>query len=167
MSLSMYQASAPVFVRQLKALSVILGKGATLAAEKGNERELVEARLAPDMFPLSRQVQIATDAARGATARLAGMDVPSVPDEETSFAELEKRVADTIAFIENVPAEKIDGSEGRAFTIKMRQNDVPFVGQPFLLHFALPNFFFHVLTAYAILRAHGVPVGKIDYLGGL
>ena len=167
MSLSMYQASAPVFLRQLKALSAILGKGAAVAAERGNERELIEARLAPDMFPLARQVQIATDAARGAIARLAGMAVPSVPDEETSFIELQKRVADTIAFIDSVPAEKIDGGEARTFTIKMRQQDMPFVGQPYLLHFALPNFFFHVTAAYAILRAQGVPVGKVDFLGGI
>ena len=151
------------------ALLAVAGLGATSAAADTPvvRTEHVEARLAPDMFPLSRQVQIATDAARGSIARLAGMDVPSVPDEETNFAELEKRVADTIAFIESVPAEKIDGSEARTFSIKMRQDERPFVGQPYLLHFGLPNFFFHVMTAYAILRASGVPVGKIDYLGGL
>jgi carboxymethylenebutenolidase len=160
----MYQASAPVFLRQLGALSAILDKGEAFAAEKGLDASgLIDARLAPDMFPLSRQVQIATDSAKGAIARLAGVDAPVFADTESSFPELRERIARTIAFIGTIAPDRVDGSEEREIVLKINGNDVHFVGQPFLLHFALPNFFFHTAAAYAILRHQGVEIGKIDF----
>ena len=166
MSLSMYQASTPVFIRQLKALADVLGKGQAFATERGlNPAELLEARLAPDMFPLPRQIQIATDGAKGAVARLAGAEVPSFADTETSFAELQERIAKTIAFIESIPADRVDGSEDRQIDLKAGGRELSFRGQPYLLSFVLPNFFFHVTTAYAILRHQGVKLEKRDFLG--
>lgn len=166
MPLSMYQASIPVFVRQLRNLSTILDKAEEHAQTRGDAPSLlIEARLAPDMFPLSRQVQSASDSAKGAAARLAGIELPSFPDTETSFAELKERIAKTIAFLESVPAEKIDGSEEREVVLRPRGMEMRFDGQGYLLTFALPNFFFHVTTAYAILREQGVPIGKMDFLG--
>jgi len=168
MPLSMYQASVPVLLRQLGTLSDLLGKGADHAAASGGDpAALLALRLAPDMFPLTRQIQIASDAAKGGVARLAGIEVPSFADEETSFPELRERIARTVAFVESVPAELIDGSEERRITLKAGPREFEFRGQDFLLHFVLPNFFFHVTTAYAILRHGGVPVGKMDYLGGI
>jgi hypothetical protein len=168
MPLSMHQASVPLFVRQLTVLSTLLTKGEAFAQEQGlPATDLIEARLAPDMHPLARQVQIASDAAKGACARLAEIDVPGYADTETDFAELQARIAKTIAFIEGVPAERFDGSETRTVTLKAGTHELNFAGQAFLLHFALPNFFFHVTTAYAILRSKGVPLGKLDFLGGV
>lgn len=168
MTLSMYQASVPVLVRQLRALSDLLAKGEQHAREAGvDPRALLEARLAPDMFPLPRQVQIATDMAKGGVARLAGRDVPAYADEESNFAELRARIEKTIAFIESVPADTIDGSEDRDITLVIAGNEMPFKGQPYLLHFVLPNVFFHATAAYALLRHKGVPLGKRDFLGGL
>lgn len=163
MSLSMYQASVPVFLRQLGTLSEILKKGA--AHDKGEA--LLEAKLADDMFALTRQVQIASDAAKGAIARLGGVEPPVMPDEEKTFADLQARIEKTIAFIKTVPADKIDGSEDRKIEMKLPNRTLEFTGQTFLLHFSLPNFFFHVTTAYAILRHSGVGVGKMDYLGSI
>ncbi|WP_027133341.1 DUF1993 domain-containing protein [Geminicoccus roseus] len=166
MPLSMYQASMPVFLRQLRSLSAILAKAERHAADRGEAPSLlIEARLAPDMFPLARQVQSASDAAKGAAARLAGVELPSFPDTEASFPELQERVAKTIAFLESVPAEKFDGSEVREIVLRPRGMELRFDGQGYLLTFALPNFFFHVTTAYAILREQGVPLGKLDFLG--
>lgn len=168
MSLSMYQASVPVFVRALTALSGVLTKGVAFAAEAGIDlQELLATRLAPDMHPLLRQVQIATDAAKGGAARLAGIDVPSFPDEETTFDELQARIAKTIDFVKSIPADQIDGSEDRAITIKAGAHELNFTGQVCLLHFTLPNLFFHVTTAYDILRQKGAPIGKLDFLGGI
>lgn len=168
MTLSMYQASVPVFVRQFASLTAILDKAEVFAAERGiDPAELLEARLAPDMHPLTRQVQIASDAVKGGIARLAGVEMPSFPDTETSFAELKARIAKTVTFIEAVPADKIDGSEERAITLKIADREMTFPGQTFLLSFVLPNFFFHVSIAYALLRSNGVEIGKRDYLGGV
>ena len=167
MTLSMYQASVPVFVRQFASLTAILDKAEASVAERGiDPAQLLEARLAPDMHPLTRQVQIASDAVKGGVARLAGVEMPSFPDTETSFAELKARIAKTVAFIESVPADKIDGSEERAITLKIADREMTFPGQTFLLGFVLPNFFFHVSIAYALLRSRGVDIGKRDYLGG-
>lgn len=166
MSLSMYAASVPVFVRTLGSLSAILKKAEESAAQRGfDPAVLVSARLAPDMLPLAKQVQIASDSAKGCAARLAGMEPPAMADTETTIAELIARADKTVAFLNTLPASQIDGSEGREIILKMRGNEVKFQGQPFLLHFALPNFFFHVTTAYAILRHNGVGLSKSDFLG--
>lgn len=166
MPLSMYQASAPVFVRQLGALSKLLDKGEAFAAAKGiDPADMLAVRLAPDMYPLPRQVQIATDGVKGGIARLADVEVPSFPDTETTFAELRQRIATTVAFVESVPADRVDGSEGRPILLKAGPRELSFTGQTYLLEFVLPNFFFHVTIAYALLRHQGVEVGKLDYLG--
>ena len=166
MTLSMYQASIPTFIHGLQNLSAILAKAAAYAAAKKIDPSvLIGARLAPDMFPLSRQIQIATDGVKGCAARLAGIDVPSYPDTEITFPELQARIAKTIAFLQSVSAEKIDGSEKRAILLKVGGNELKFEGQPYLLGFVIPNFYFHVTTAYAILRHNGVDIGKIDFLG--
>jgi len=166
MSLSMYQASTPVFIRGLKNLSAILDKAAAYAeAKKIDPSVLLNARLAPDMFALTRQVQIATDGAKGCAARLAGIEIPSFEDNESTFAEVQARIAKTIAFLQTVDASQIDGSEARAVTLKVRGKEITFQGQPYLLSFVLPNFYFHLTTAYNILRHNGLEIGKMDYLG--
>lgn len=168
MTLSMYQASAPRFVNMLNNLSAILDKAQAHAeAKKIDPAVFTASRLYPDMFPLSRQVQIACDAAKGAVARLAGVDIPKHEDTEQTFADLKTRIARTVEFIQSVPASKIDGSEERAVTIKLRGQDTTFKGAPYLLGFAWPNFYFHVTTAYNILRHNGVEVGKRDFLGSV
>jgi len=162
----MYQISIPVFTHVLNNLSNILNKGAAHAeAKKIDPTVLINDRLAPDMFPLSRQVQIATDAVKGCAARLANVDIPSFADTEASFPELQERVAKTLAFLKTITPEQINGSEERAVTLKMRGNDVQLQGLAYLNHFVLPNMYFHVTTAYAILRHNGVEIGKMDYLG--
>lgn len=166
MSLTMYDASVPVFIRTLGNLSAILEKGAAYAAAKKIDPSvLVNGRLAPDMYPLSKQVQIATDMVKGCSARLAGLEVPSYEDNESTFADLQARIAKTIAFMQTVSAEQINGSEGRTITLKLRGNEVNFLGQPYLLNFVLPNLYFHVTATYAILRHNGVDLGKLDFLG--
>ena len=167
MPLSMYAVSIPVLVRGLNNLSAILDKGAASAeARKIDPAVLVAARLAPDMHPLSRQVQIASDSAKGAAARLAGVEAPSWPDTETSFAELQARIKKTIDYLETFKPEQIDGAEDRVVKLNLGAGEVDFPGQQFLFGFVLPNFFFHVTTAFAILRHNGVEIGKRDYLGG-
>jgi len=162
----MYQASTPVFIRGLKNLSAILDKAAAYAeAKKIDPSVLLNARLAPDMFALTRQVQIATDGAKGCAARLAGIEIPSFEDNESTFAEVQARIAKTIAFLQTVDASQIDGSEARAVTLKVRGKEITFQGQPYLLSFVLPNFYFHLTTAYNILRHNGLEIGKMDYLG--
>ncbi|MGZ8175069.1 MULTISPECIES: DUF1993 domain-containing protein [Methylobacter] len=166
MSLTMYQASIPVFVRMLDNLSGILDKAAAHAeAKKIDPAIFINARLAPDMFPLSRQVQIATDMVKGCAARLAGIEVPSYEDNETTFPELQARIAKTKAFIESVSASQVDGSEERKITLKFGSKGLSFLGQAYLLDFVLPNFHFHLTTTYAILRHNGVEIGKKDYTG--
>jgi hypothetical protein len=167
MSLSMYQASAPIFLRQFAALSAIIDK-AEAFAKAGNvdEADFIDARLAPDMLNFAKQIQIATDGAKAGMARLAGVKIPVFADTETTFAELKERIARTVTFIEGVPAAAVDGSEDKAIVFNIRDREFKFTGQPFLLHFVLPNFFFHVTTAYGILRHKGVQIGKTDFLGG-
>jgi len=166
MSLSMYQASIPVFVRMLGNLSKILDKATAHAeAKKINPAIFINARLTPDMFPLSRQVQIATDVIKGCAARLAGIEVPSYEDNEATFTELQARIAKTKAFIESVTPAQVDGSEERSITLKFGSKKLHFLGQTYLLDFVLPNFYFHVTTTYAILRHYSVEVGKTDYTG--
>lgn len=166
MQLSMYQASIPVFVRALGNLSAILDKAAANAeARKIDPPVFINARLAPDMFPLSRQVQSASDSAKGCAARLAGIEVPRYEDTETTFPELRARIAKTVTFMQGVKAAQVDGSEDRTITLKLRGREVNFSGREYLLNFVLPNFFFHATTAYAILRHNGLEIGKTDYLG--
>ena len=166
MSLSMYEASIPVFIRMLNNLSAILDKAvANAEARKIDPAAFIQARLAPDMHPLPRQIQIATDGAKGCAARLAGIDPPSYPDTETTFSELKERLAKTVAFLESVSAEQLEGSEDRAITLKFPGNEKTFTGKVFLQNFALPNLYFHATAAYAILRHNGVDVGKRDFLG--
>lgn len=166
MSLSMYQASVPVFVQMLTALSQVLAKAQVHAeAKKIDPAVLIAARLAPDMLPLGRQVQIACDFAKGTAARLAGAEAPSWPDAEKTFAELSDRIKRTLDFVQSFKAAQIDGSEARDVTVTMAGKTVTFEGQPYLVRFALPNFFFHVTTAYAILRHNGVELGKRDFMG--
>jgi hypothetical protein len=168
MAISMYQLSIPVFTRSLNNLSAILAKAATHAeAKKIDPSVFINARLAPDMFALARQVQIASDSVKGCAARLAGVEIPSYEDTETTFAELQARIAKTLAFLQSIDEEKVNGSEDRTVTIKLRGNDVPFQGLPYLMGFVLPNLHFHMTTAYAILRHNGVELGKMDYLGSV
>jgi hypothetical protein len=168
MTISMYQASVPAFERTLKALDAILDKAAANADErKIDPAVLTSARLAPDMHPLNRQVHLLSDTAKGACARLAGVPVPGFADTETTFPELKARIAKTRDFIASLRPEQIDGSEAREITLKAGAQELKFTGQDYLVEFALPNFYFHVTTAYAILRHNGVPVGKLDYLGGI
>ncbi|MDP2245359.1 DUF1993 family protein [Pseudomonas sp.] len=166
MSLSMHQASVPVFIRQLGNLSTILGLAATDAENRKIEPAvLLNARLAPDMFPLIRQVQIACDGALAGTALLANIDAPGQTDDEASFAELQARIARVQAFLQGISAAQIDGSEERTVTLSRRGKDTHFQGQAFLLDHVMPNFYFHLTTAYAILRHNGVAIGKRDFLG--
>ena len=166
MPISMYQASAPRFANTLRNLSAILDKAqAHCEAKKIDPLALTQFRLYPDMFPLTRQAQIACDTAKGAVARLAGMEVPKHEDTEQTFAELKARIAKTLDFVESVKPAQIDGSEAREIVLKMRSGDVKFNGMQYLLGHALPNFYFHVTTAYNILRHNGVEIGKRDYIG--
>lgn len=166
MPLSMYQASVPVFRQMLASLAAILDKADAFATEKRIDPSvLLQARLYPDMLPLVRQVQIACDHAKGATARLSGAEPPKFADEEKTFAEIKARIARTLDYISSVPAANVDGSESRAISLKVGSNQVELQGQSYLLGFALPNFFFHVTTAYAILRHNGLDIGKRDFLG--
>lgn len=162
MSFSIYEASAPVLVRTLRNLSALLDKATATGTD---EQVFLEARLASDMHPFPRQIQMASDAAKGAVARLAGVEVPSMPDTETTFAELKERIARTIAFIESVDATKFEGAEDREVVLKFPNGEMRFTGRDFLTGFVLPNFFFHATTTYALLRANGVPLGKMDFLG--
>ena len=166
MTISMYQASVPVFTKMLDALSAVVDKAeAHCTAKKIDPSVLINYRLYPDMFPFSRQIQIATIFGAGAPARLAGVDVPAFEDKETTFAEFKariKRVNDLNAALK--PAQ-IDGSEDREVKLTVAGNPITLKGQNYLLHFALPHFFFHCTTAYDILRHNGIEVGKRDYIG--
>ena len=166
MAISMYAASVPVFKHILGTLSVVLTKAETHAAEKKIEPDaLLQARLFPDMFTLRRQILIACDFAKGTCARLAGVEVPKYEDNEQTFAEFQARIAKTLAFIETLTPAQIDGSEERDITIQAGPVTKEFKGQTYLLHYALPNFYFHVTTAYAILRHNGIELSKRDYIG--
>lgn len=167
MSISMYESSIPVLRHRLISLAAILGKAAEYAASrKIDPGVLVNARLFPDMFPLSRQVQIATDQAKGCAARLAGIEIPKFEDNETSFDELQARIARTIAFLDGIAAGQIDGSEDRDISLQVRDKTFEFKGKGYVLDWVLPNFYFHITTAYNILRHNGVEIGKKDFLGG-
>jgi hypothetical protein len=166
MTVSMYQASVPVFQQILTSLSAILTKAAAHAeAKKIDPSVFITARLAPDMFPLSRQIQIATDHAKGASARLAGVEIPSYPDTETTFAELQTRITKTLDFIKQLKPAQFEGAASREVKLKIGGNELTFSGQKYLFHGAFPNFFFHAATAYDILRHNGVEVGKRDFIG--
>ena len=168
MSLSMYEVSVPALSRMLDNLRGILDKGAAHAEQhKLDPASLTTFRMYPDMFPLTRQVQIACDMAKGCAARLAGADVPSYEDKEVTFAELIARIEKTAAFIKSFPASQIDGSEDREIVLKGRNGEMRFTGKNYLLHFVLPNLHFHVATAYLILRHNGVVLGKSDFIGGV
>jgi hypothetical protein len=166
MPISMYQASVPAFLQTLNALSAILDKAEAFATErKIDPAVLLGYRLAPDMFPLARQVQIATDQAKGCCARLAGVEIPKYADDETSFADLRARIARTLEFVQGFKAGDIDGSEERDIAITAGTRELRFKGQQYLVSFVLPNFYFHATTAYVILRHCGLPIGKRDFLG--
>jgi len=166
MTLSMYQASAPRFTHMLKSLSAILDKAKAHAeAKKIDELVLTSARLYPDMLALTSQVQIACDSAKGAVARLSGVEIPKHEDTEKTFDELKARIAKTLAFIATVKPAQIDGTEDKEVVLKIRGQDMPFKGSQYLLGYAWPNFYFHVATTYSILRHNGVELGKRDFLG--
>jgi hypothetical protein len=168
MTISMYQASAPVYLQYLNSISAVLDKGAAFAeSRKLDPAMLLQARLYPDMHPLVKQVQIFTDQATRGMSRLAGVEPPSFPDTETSFAELKARIQRAIAHVESFKPEQIDGSEGREIVMKTPRGDLNFKGKDYLLGFSLPNFFFHATATYAILRHVGVEIGKMDFMGGM
>ena len=166
MKISMYQASVPRFANTLRNLSAILDKAqAHCEAKKIEPVALTGMRLIADMFPLARQVQIACDTAKGAVARLAGAEIPKHEDTEQTLAELKQRIAKTVDFILSVKPDLIDGSDDKQVQLKLGRGDVSFTGLQYLLGHAYPNFYFHVTTAYNILRANGVDIGKRDYIG--
>ena len=166
MALSLYDISIPVFIRGLGQLSHLLDKGfAHAQATAIDAATLVDARLAPDMLTLAGQIQRASDASKLGAARLAAITAPSFPDTEKTWDELQARIAKTIDFLNSVDRTQIDGFEERSVSMKVGGNELEFTSQRYLLQFALPNFFFHVTTAYDVLRHSGVPIGKRDYLG--
>ncbi len=166
MTISMYQASIPVSIRALNNLANILEKGAAYAeTKKIDPSVLINSRLSPDMLPLSKQVQIASDIVNRGAARLAGVEAPKFEDNETTFGQLIDRIHKTISQLNTFKAEQIDGSEEKEITLQMRDNTASFQGMPYLLYFVLPNLYFHVTTAYDILRHCGVELGKQDFLG--
>lgn len=166
MTISMYQASVPVFQKMLRNFDGILDKAAaSAAARKFDPQVLLNARLAPDMFHFTRQVQIATSHATGGAARLAGLEPPKFEDNEASFADLKARLAKAQAYLATLQPAQIDGSEERQIVLKYGTNVLEFTGLPYLTMFALPNFLFHYTTAYAILRHNGVDIGKRDFAG--
>ena len=166
MPLSMHSASAPVFVQMLGNMDAWLDKAAAHAeAKKFDTSVYLTLRLAPDMLPFPKQIQIASDNAKGCVARLAGVEIPKYEDNEASLAELKARIAKTIDFVKSVPADKFAGAQERAIELPQRNRDpLRFDGETYLKHFALPNFFFHVNMTYALLRHAGVDLGKLDYL---
>ncbi|MFD2265165.1 DUF1993 family protein [Lacibacterium aquatile] len=161
MSLLLYQASIPTFVRAFTNLSTILEK----AADEPNAESFLTARLAPDMHPLINQIQLASDAAKGAAARLSGQTPPSMPDVEKTYQDLQARIAKTVEFLKSIDPAAFDGAEERGVTLKLRSFETRFTASDYLFNFALPNFFFHCTTAYAILRHSGLAIGKMDFLG--
>jgi hypothetical protein len=166
MTISMYQASAPRLINSMRNLSAILDKTQTyIDTKKIDPAALLQFRLFPDMLNLTRQIQIATDTAKGVVARLAGVDIPTYEDNETSVAELQARIAKTIAFIEGFTPAQIDGTEDKAIVTKRGDKETHYTGMQFLLGHAIPNVYFHVSIAFAILRHNGVEIGKRDYLG--
>jgi uncharacterized protein len=166
MKISMYEASIPTFLHTLRNLKAILEKGIAHAeARKYDPNLLAATRLTADMLPLTRQIQIASDAAKGAAARLTGVDPPKFEDNETTMAELIARIDKTIDYLQGFKPEQFEGAEDKTITIQTPRQTFTFPGLIFLRHWALPNFFFHVTTAYGLLRHNGVELGKVDYLG--
>lgn len=169
MAFGMYAASVPVYQRQLTAISKVLDKASAWAtAKKVDEAVLVGTRMTPDMLPFSRQVQIACRFAEESTARLAGAEIPKAPENaEKTLADLRARIAAVLSYIGGFKAEQIDGSDAKETTITVGGNPLTLKGAQYLEHFAMPNFYFHCTTAYAILRQSGVEIGKRDFIGGL
>jgi hypothetical protein len=167
MSFTIYDASIPTMIGMLQNLSKIIDKAVAQAKAKDIPlQSLLDARLAPDMHPFTRQIQIASDSAKGAAARLSGSEPPSFADTETTFPELQARIAKTIDYLKSVDPAKLAGAEDRQIELKTPNRTLNFTGKQFVTGFALPNFFFHVTTAYALLRHKGIEIGKMDYLGG-
>ena len=167
MSLSLYDASIAVYIRMLGNLSHFMDKAETYAAEqKIPLATFVESSLGHGMANFARQIQLASDGAKSGGARLAGVDAPSMPDTETTFPELKERIAKTISFLETITREQVNGQENRSIVLTFPGRSMEFIGQTFLLTFSMPNFIFHVTTAYALLRNQGVPLGKMDFLAG-
>jgi hypothetical protein len=165
MAISMYAASVPVFVQYLTAAAGYLKKAqAHCAARKIDPNVLVTSRLYPDMFALARQIQIATDQVKGSLSRLAGVDIPSYPDTEATFEDLQARIAKTLAYVNSFKPSQIEGSDDKHITLEAGGNKFEFKGSEYLLHWVLPNFFFHLTTTYAILRHSGVEIGKRDFM---
>ena len=168
MSYSIYDASIAPMTRALTNLGKILDKAVAQAkAEDKPLADLLSAQLAPDMKPFPFQIQSASDAAKGAAARLAGIAAPSMPDTETTFPELSARIAKTLDFLKTVTPEQLTGAEDREIVLKFPNGEFKFTGRDFVAGFALPNFYFHVTTAYALLRHKGIAIGKMDFLGGI
>ena len=167
MAFTIYDASIPPMTRMIENLLKIIDKAVAQAKQKDTSPDsLLDERLAPDMFPFTRQIQTVSDAAKGCAARLAGIAPPSMPDTETTMAELQARLSKTVDFLKSVNASQLAGAEDREIVIKFPQGEMKFTGRDYLTNFALPNFFFHVTTAYAILRHKGFEIGKMDFLGG-
>ena len=168
MPITMYSASVPIFVRMLDNCGRWLDQAETHAqAKKFESGVYLDLRLAPDMLPFTKQIQIACDTAKFAIARLAEVEAPKFDDSETTLAELHERLRATIAFIRSVPAAKLEGTEDKDVTVPRRSGPMTLKGEAYLKHYALPNFFFHLTTTYALLRHNGVDVGKMDFLGAV
>ena len=168
MAVSLYDISISVFLRYLNNLSALLKKGETYADENSiPHSKILEARLAPDMKPFTYQIQRVSDTAKGFVVRVAGTDPVSMPDNETTFEELQARIAKTIEVLKGVSEESVNGKDESEIVLKMPKREYKFTGKSFVLDYAMPNFFFHVNMTYALLRKEGVPVGKMDYLGGV
>lgn len=168
MTTTLSDLSVPIFVQMLTSLSGLLDKAVAFAeAKKVDPKVLLDSRLAPDMFPLVRQVQLATDFAKGPCSRLVGIEAPKFPDVEASVSELKERIAKTIAFVTGLDRAEIDAAADKDLTITIAGQPMTFKGKAYLAHMALPNFYFHVTMAYAILRENGVEIGKRDYVGKL
>ena len=168
MALTIYDMSIPALIRALNNLAALLDKGAAYAeTKKFDAQVLVQARLYPDMYPLVKQVQIACDTAKGAAARLAGIEAPAHPDDEVSMADLKARIAKTVEFVKSVKADQLNGAESRAIEMKTPRMTLHFTGLSYLSGFVLPNIYFHIGIVYALLRHNGVELGKLDYLGSV
>lgn len=166
MAISMYHASIPQFKKMLTNLSAILKKGEEYAdTKKLDGNVLTGDRLFPDMFPLTKQVLIACDQVKNGMARIAGVEPPKFDDKETTFAELQERIAKTIAFIDGIQPAQVDGTEAKEIKFSIKEWQFEFVGEQYLLTWIIPNFYFHITTTYNILRSNGVEVGKMDFLG--
>ena len=167
MSFSLYQASVPVYAQRLKALATIITKAATHCVEqKIDPNVILQSRLYPDMYPFARQIQIACSHAERGSSRLAGLEPPKHDDKEGSLEDLVKRIEDTISYIKSIEAKKLEGAEDRDITFPIGSETMTLKGADYLLQFSQPNFYFHLMVAYAILRHNGIKIGKDDFMGG-